>query len=378
MKDMANAVQLLIYVCCVFIIVNALNVAVKLLVSLSSSTHRLHQHHNDSLCSCACQLYSSVRYVKPFERIVTLPKSLLSRKTLTRVGSDLDFDYNLCPQNSFMLDPTKRNATPLHNDCPLLFIIGAQRAGTTSLYQYLTRHSDFRGFRVDKGPLSGETNHFTSRYKSEPWEKYKLHFPVHALSGEKSTGMFNTCEAPKWLYESCGWMSKVILLLRNPTHRYISAMSTKPVQRLLIQVLSDIETYNEIKQTQPQQDVNCINQFYSARNHLYTGLYSLHLANWLCNFPSENILLLNSEEFRKSPAEILQLVLEFINLEPFDNYKLNIVVNTTYNEGKNREKTDIDVQLLDQIYKKLDNIYRRHNKELFKILHWPGDVTWPT
>ena len=371
---MASTIQLFTYVCCVFIIVNALNVVIKLLVSFSSSTHRFQQHHNDSLCSCACRLYSSVRYVKPFERTVMLPKSLLSRKTLTRVGSDLDFDYDSCPQNSFMLDPTKRNATPLHNDCPLLFIIGAHRSGTTSLYQYLARHSDFRGFRVDKGPLSGETYHFTSRYKSESWEKYKLHFPMSAQSGEKSTGMFNTCEAPKWLYKSCGSMSKVILLLRNPTHRYISAMNSKPMQQLLIRALFDIETYNGV-QTQPQQDVNCI---YSAKNHLYAGLYSLHLANWLCNFPSENILLLNSEEFKEFPAEILKLVLEFINLEPFDDYKLNIVVNITYNEGKNYERTDNDVQLLDQVYKKLDNLYRRHNKELFKILHWPGNVTWPT
>ena len=376
---MAKIVQLFTYVCCVFVIINAVNIVVKLIVSLSSSTYRLQQRHNDSFCSCPCQLYTTMRYVEPFDRIVTLPKSLLTRKTLTRVGSDLDFDYNSCPSSSFMLDATKQNSSPLHNDCPLLFIIGAQRSGTTSLYQYLSRHSDFRGFRVDKGPLSGETYHFTSRYKSEAWEKYRLHFPMSALSGEKSTGMFNTCEAPKWLYESCGRTSKVILLLRNPTNRYVSAMGSKQVQRLLIQVISDIETYDEIKQTQPQQfdhDVNCV---YSAENHLYIGLYSLHLANWLCNFPSENILLLNSEEFRKSSAEILQLVLEFVNLQPFTDYKLNVVVNITYNEGKNHEDTGNDVRLLGEVYKKLDNIYRSHNKELFKILHWSDStVDWPT
>ena len=376
---MANTLQLFIYVCCIFIIVNAVNVVVKLIVSLGSSTYRLQQRHNDSFCSCPCQLYATLRYGKPFNRTVTLPKSLLSRKTLARVGSDLDFDYNSCPPNSFMLDPTKQKATPLHNDCPLLFIIGAHRSGTTSLYQYLTRHSDFRGFRVDKGPLSGETYHFTSRYKSEPWEKYRLHFPKSAQSGEKSTGMLNNCEAPKWLYESCGRMSKVILLLRNPTNRYASAMGSKQIRQIYIQVLSDIETYNEVKQAQPQHDVTCINQLYSAENHLYVGLYSLHLANWLCNFPSENILLLNSEEFRKSPAEILQLVLEFINLESFDDYKLNVVVNITYNEGKNHEDTGNNVQLLDEVHKILDNIYKSHNKELFKILHWSDStVNWPT
>ena len=324
-----------------------------------------------------------MQYDKPYKRIVTLPKSLLSKRTLTRVGSDLNFDYNSCPPDSFVLESTKRNATPLHDDCPILYIIGAHRAGTTSLYQYLSRHSHFRGIRVDKGPLSGETYHFTSRYRRESWTTYKLHFPTSALSGEKSTGMFYTCEAPKWLYESCGKMTKVVVLLRNPTDRYISAMGSKQSRQILGKLLSDMETYNKAKQMESQDflghDTNCINKLYSAKNQLYIGFYSLHVANWLCNFPSENILLLNSEEFRKFPANILQLVLNFINLELFDDYKLNVVVNVTYNDGKHHKDTFYDLQLLNEVYKKLDNVYRSHNSDLFKMLHWNDTtVDWPT
>ena len=371
---MANTVHCFVNVCSILIIVNAINVVIKLITSLNSSASRLQQRHTDSLCSCRnrCQLYASVQYHKPYSRIVTLPKSLLSRKTLTRVGSDLDFDYNSCPpSSSVMLDPIKRNSAPLHNDCPLLFIIGAHRSGTTSLYHYLARHSDFRGIQVFKGPLSGETYHFTRRYKRESWERYKSHFPASILSGEKSAGMFTKREAPQWLYESCGKTTKVILLLRNPSDRYISAMGNKPVHDILAQVLSDIEAYNEVQQFR--------HNLYSAENNLLIGLYSSYLANWLCNFPSENILLLNSEEFRKSPAKILQLVVEFLKLKPFDDYKLNIVVNVTYNYGKNREDTGNDVQLLDEIHNKLNDTYRSHNKKLLKILHWPNGIDdWPT
>lgn len=379
---MANTLQLFTYVCCIFFTINAVNIVVKMIISLSSSTYRLQR--NDSLCSCPCEIYSTVQYVKPYKRTVTLRKSLLSRKTLTRVGSDLDFDYDSCPPDSFMLEPAKQNAAPLHNDCPMLFVIGASRAGTTSLYQYLARHSDFRGIRMEKGPLSGETYHFTSRYKFESWERYRLRFSTTALSGEKSTGMFYTCEAPKWLYESCGRMSKVIVLLRNPTNRYVSAMGSKQSREILAKVLSDMETYNEAKQVQSQKlndrdTKDCINKLYSAKNHLYIGFYSLHLTNWLCNFPSENILLLNSEEFRRSPAEILQLVLDFINFTPFDDYKLNVVVNITYNDGKSREDTGYDLQLLNAAYKKLDGVYKSHNRDLLRILHWTNStVDWPT
>lgn len=377
---MANVLQLVTYICCVLIVINAMSVVVKMIIFLTSSTSRLHRH-NDSSCNCLCELYATVQYARPFNRTVILPKSLLNRRTLARIGSDLDFDYNSCPPHSFMMDPTKQNCTPLHDDCPLLFIIGAHKAGTTSLYQYLNRHPNFRGIHVDKGPLSGETYHFTLRYKSESWKRYKLHFPSSSLTGEKSVGMFYTCEAPKWLYESCGRMSKVLVLLRNPTNRYISAMDSQQSWKILFQaLLSDIESYNEAKQEFQKfgsHNTNC-NQFYSAKN-LYAGFYSLHLANWLCNFPSENILLLNSEEFRKSPGDILRLVLDFLHLKPFDDYKLNMVVNITYNDGMSRKETGNDVKLMDEVYKKLDTIYRAHNRELLKILHWNnGTVDWPT
>lgn len=374
---MTNILQLFTYVCTIFIIINAVIVVFKTIITLHSSTRRLQRHDE---CNCPCRFYATMQYAMPFNRTITLRRSLLSRKTLTRVGSDLDFDYNSCPANSFMLDPAKQNATPLHDDCPMLFIIGAHRAGTTSLYQYLVRHSNFRGIRVDKGPFSGETYHFTSRYNSESWERYKSRFPTSAQSGEKSIGMFHTCETPRWLYESCGRTSKVIVLLRNPTDRYRSAMGNKQPRQILFNLLSDIETYNEATQIHSNTDHNgCLNHVHLTKNHLYIGLYSLHLANWLCNFPSENILLLNSEEFRESPAEILQLVMDFINYAPYDDYKLNFVVNITYNEGRSREETGNDLHLINEVHKKLNNFYRTHNKHFFTILHWNNSTAdWPT
>ena len=57
-----------------------------------------------------------------------------------------------------------------------------------SLYSFkvLVRHSDFHGIHLDKEPLSGEI-------RSESWQKYKLCFPLSALSGQKSTGMLYSC-----------------------------------------------------------------------------------------------------------------------------------------------------------------------------------------
>ena len=80
---------------------------------------------------------------------------------------------------------------------PLCYLLFTESLMQLSLYslKVLVRHSDFHGIHfLDKGPLSGEL-------RSESWEKYRLCFPLSALSGEKSTGMLYSCEAPKSSYE---------------------------------------------------------------------------------------------------------------------------------------------------------------------------------
>jgi len=353
------------------------------MVSLHSSTR--HLQANNFFCDCKCGLPVSkytVHYAAQINRSELLPRSLLSRKRLSRIGSDMNFHYNTCAPSSVMLNTTKlSNSKPLHENCPFLFIIGAHRAGTSSLYQYLSRHSDFRGIRLDKGAFAGDTYHFSTRqYRRESWERYKSLFPTSVLSGEKSTNMFITCEAPRWLFESCGRSSKVIILLRNPIRRYISAMEKKTSQEILAQVFIDRQLYSEQRTKMNNHNVpsTCLN-FYSQlnTNNLYHGMYSTHLVNWLCNFPPENILVVNSEEFNRSTSDVLQQVLEFIHLVPFTEHKMKIVVNVTYNYRQKRYHGGPEDNLMRDAVKSLDEFYRSYNKELFDMLHWNSSlVDW--
>ena len=379
---MGRILQSLVYICCILIVFNAVTVIFKVMVSLHSSTHHLLAATN-LYCDCKCGLPAS-RYTEHHaaqsNRSELLPKSLLSRKRLSRIGSDMNFLYNTCPPGSLMLNAAKLlNSKPLHEDCPLLFIIGAHRAGTSSLYQYLSRHSDFRGIRLDKGPFAGDTYHFsTGRYRRESWERYKSFSPTSVLSGEKSVNMFITCEAPRWLFESCGRSTKVIILLRNPVKRYISAMEKKTAQEILAQVFTDRQLYSEqrTKMSNPSTCLNLYNQLNT--NNLYHGMYSTHLINWLCNFPSENILVVNSEEFNRSTSDVLRQVLEFIHLVPFTEHKLSIVVNVTYNNQQKRYNGGPEDNLMRDAVNNLVDFYGSYNRELFDLLYWNSSlVDWP-
>ena len=54
-----------------------------------------------------------------------------AKTTLTRYGIDINFDPETCPSDSLRAMSKLEHATPLHNDCPTLFIVGGRKGGTT-------------------------------------------------------------------------------------------------------------------------------------------------------------------------------------------------------------------------------------------------------
>ena len=104
---------------------------------------------------------------------------------------------------------------PRRTDCPSLFIVGARKGGTTSLYYYISKHPDFTGIRLS-GPRAGETFYFGKFYKASTWEKYKSLFPNETMTGEASVENLVHKSVPSRLYQTCGNQAKVIMLFRDP------------------------------------------------------------------------------------------------------------------------------------------------------------------
>ena len=58
------------------------------------------------------------------------------------------------------------------------------------------------------------------------------------------------------------------------------------------------------------EDFRCL--FNPSRNLIFEGLYYVHLMTWLCNFPPENILILNSEEFFEENTQNVVINFHFL------------------------------------------------------------------
>ena len=313
-------------------------------------------------------------------------------RLLVRLGSDLkSFDVNQCPSDSLMRD-RHQDFTPMHLDCPTLFLVGARKGGTSSLYHYLSKHPDFEGTRMDGGPKVGETYYFSAFYNQKPWESYLSLFPPDGvMTGEASVGYLVKGETPKRLYKSCGKQAKVVMLLRDPIERLKSnfmmraRLQTARVTNetsisTIVRVHLDAFFQEVFKRTMKVKDLpaewpKLVGLFEPSVNLVYEGLYYVHVMNWLCNFPAENILIINSEEFFRNSTKILDIVFQFLGLRTLDSTTYEWITSAVYNKG--RYKHIPEYQTLSYSKKKsLLGVYKPFNRALLEFLQWNNKTHW--
>lgn len=306
---------------------------------------------------------------------------------LIRVGTDLRFDPRAqCPSHSLMLTTKTGNFTPEHLNCPTLFLVGARKGGTSSLYQYVSKHPDFEGTLLDAGPKVGETFYFSNFYEKRSWASYVSLFPPGGLmTGDSSVGNLVHSLVPKRLYKACGKQAKVVMLLRDPVKRLESnflmrtRLGTARVKKrssISTAVKMELDKYfravlsktMDVKNL-PREWSKLVGLFSPASSMVFEGLYYVHLLNWLCNFPAENILIINSEEFYQNTSRVLDFVFQFLELKSLDSDTYDWITSATYNGGNHNSipsyqrlsKTDT-VNLL--------GVYKPFNRVLHEVLQW--------
>ena len=371
----------------------------------TSTTFAAHELTNRTSCSCSQQNSPKVK-VTPRPR-PTVNYSLLATETprvhsvtgninatFSRLGNQLRLRYaQQCPRGSVMLDSEWRDFIPDHLDCPTLFIVGARKAGTTSLYTYLSRHPHFKGIFLDKGPKTGETFYFSAHYDKKDWDwrRYMKLFEQAKwfMTGDSSVGNLVNCNVPRRLWRACGKQAKIVILLRDPLRRFLSnylmridqgirsygnntKASTVVEVELESFITAALEKGVDIKNIdQSWERFRCL--FYPSRNLIFEGLYYIHVMNWLCNFPPENILILNSEEFFEKTPTIFKQVIEFLGLSPLDQDTVELITSTIYNRGPGARQSHQHLSDLDR--NKLMAIYEHTNKPLLQLLDWEN-VNW--
>jgi len=256
---------------------------------------------------------------------------------------------------------------------PDFVIIGGQKCGTTSLYNYLIEHPNVLPAR------NKETRFFqTRRYgRGELW--YRASFPTKARKrrAEREGGqkLITGESTPEYLFfpQVPGRVRKtvphvrLIVLLRNPVDRAYSHYQHKVRNgRETLSFEEAIEREEERLAGEVEQ-VLADPRYYSHNldhySYLRRGIYVDQLRAWRRFFPKGHLLILRSEDLYEDAPAVVGRTLTFLGLPALDTERY-----ARHNVGGYKEEMDPAVR------GRLVEYFSPHNRKLYEYLD--RDFSW--
>lgn len=246
---------------------------------------------------------------------------------------------------------------------PHFIIIGAQKAGTSSLFFYLRQHPQLvpswtKEVHFFDGGLKPRIDNFA---KGETW--YRAHFPLMKdLTPDQKTFeaspfyIFNPL-VPGRIFDLVPTV-KMIALLRNPTERAISQYFQE--KRRKREPLSMREAFaQEEERLRPvldRQDFK--NDIFIHSAYKSRGRYREQLERYLEYFPKEQLLVIRSEDFFTDTNDVLKRIFEFVGV----NSAFTVENLAPRNVGKSKSTVPPEV------YEYLNSYFRPHNEALYELV----------
>lgn len=195
------------------------------------------------------------------------------------------------------------------------FVIGAQKAGTTSLFQYLATHPDIFGalkketkFFCKPTPSPKRPQSYETYFEGRTRERWAFEASPHYTQFPKYTGV------PQRIHAAFP-DARLIYIIRHPIERMYSHYIFRLASPSGRERLSFEDAIRE--------------------NPVYfdTSSYYRQLTQYLEFFPKSRIHVLLAEELSRDPRSVLKQVFEFLEVDStFEPPNLK----TMYNEGKLR------------------------------------------
>jgi hypothetical protein len=201
---------------------------------------------------------------------------------------------------------------------PSALIVGAQRSGTTSLFNYLAQHPDVRQ------PLGKEIHYFDLHYaRGIRW--YRGRFPFrHRLRG----GALTIDASPYYLLHPLAPERaarllpgvKLVAILRNPIDRAFPHYQHEVRDgRETLSFPEAIEREAE-RLGEEEERLRRDPTYYSYNHHRYSyarrGRYLEQITRWMQHYPRSRLLVIQSERLFSEPAAVCAELYEFLGLRP--------------------------------------------------------------
>lgn len=204
---------------------------------------------------------------------------------------------------------------------PNFFIVGAPKAGTTSLYSYLNKIPEIYMSPV-KEPnyfsvsVVAEKSYFRPIRDKKKYLKLFEEVKDEKILGEASPRYLSDPETPKLIHEIIPHAS-IVISLRDPVERLFSHY----LHRVRLGIVKS--SFKEVLKVELEGRIDRFNRPVD----LEFGLYSDNLKTYQDIFGSEHVKLLIFEEWIKNPKHAVEEIVRFLGL----NYSLNDFEDESYN-----------------------------------------------
>jgi len=242
---------------------------------------------------------------------------------------------------------------------PDFIILGTQKGGTTSLYNYLSNHSKIRvGSRR-------EIHFFDRNYeKGINWYKNNFNYKNNnLLTFECSPDYFHhpfVAERIRLVTPK----SKLIVLLRNPVERAISNYKHniylgkyKPNTTIEEVIEKEMKFINDEKEKM-MNNKNYYSRKFKYFSILDRGIYHKQLKIYFENFDKKQIHILFSEKLFLNARKELNKLFDFLNLNPEQ-----VPCSKIYNKSK------IDIKIKQKTKESIERFFLKHNEKLYKMIN---------
>ncbi|MDQ0297879.1 transcription antitermination factor NusA-like protein [Salibacterium salarium] len=207
----------------------------------------------------------------------------------------------------------------MNKNTPNLFIVGAQKSATTSLYNYLKEHPNIF-FSSEKEP-----NYFTTFFDTFPHNgPYDKRYDKNVIgSAEEYYKLFSNYSGQKYIAESSVHYlyfnglayklkeespdAKIIISLRNPIERAYSAY-TYYVSRG-----RESESFREAIQNENHR---MLNNYEVGWYYIAQGLYYQKVKDYLEVFGRENVHIVLFDEIKDDLEGTLKNIYKFLEVDP--------------------------------------------------------------
>ena len=241
---------------------------------------------------------------------------------------------------------------------PDFVIIGAAKAGTTSVYAWLCEHPGVR--RADRKEI-----HYFSFQPHRGLGWYRRHFPTlddreHAaadgrpfITGEASPSYMLDPRVPARMARALPDV-RLIALLRNPVDRAYSQfhMRRRTGHEPLESFAAALAAEDPGFAGQPAAG----HRNEAGRTYLSRGRYAEQLERWLAHFPREQLYVMSTEELSHDPRGALAGLHGFLELPPFPEQPLEPRFTAEYDPMP----ADDRARLIDY--------FRPYNRALYELL----------